>query len=153
LRIAKSSGISVPFKRLHSTLEAHDNHWLKAASLFVPTPWSRSNPLMREIRRRSFVFHSILALFRRFWCFDGVFLCRTVRLSSAGWMAGWRRLPRFGVCDVPKGQVCAARSVQSIHAEYKQVIPVAIPSDCPRPITGRTHQPAPGWVAARGRES
>jgi hypothetical protein len=35
--------------------------------------------------------------------------------------AGWRRLLSFGVCDVPKGQVCAARSVHWIHAEHGHV--------------------------------
>ena len=42
----------------------------------------------------------------------------TVKFGPA---AGWRGLLRFGVCAVPKGQVGAARSVQSIHAEHGQV--------------------------------
>jgi ABC-type amino acid transport system permease subunit len=48
----------------------------------------------------------------------------TVKFGPA---AGWRGLLRFGVCAVPKGQVCAARSVQSIHAEKGQVMQVVIP--------------------------
>jgi len=38
------------------------------------------------------------------------------------WFAGWRGLLPFGVCDVPKGQVCAARPVQWIHAEHGHVM-------------------------------
>jgi len=35
--------------------------------------------------------------------------------------AGWRRLLAVGVCDVPKGQACGARSVLWIHAEHGHV--------------------------------
>jgi hypothetical protein len=48
-------------------------------------------------------------------------------LGLCGSSAGWRTLLPFGVYDVPKGQVCAARSVQSMHAEHGQVIQVVIP--------------------------
>jgi hypothetical protein len=45
-------------------------------------------------------------------------------LSHPHWRAKTRGLalaPLCGVCDVRKGQVCAARSVQSIHAEHGHV--------------------------------
>jgi hypothetical protein len=31
--------------------------------------------------------------------------------------AGWRRPPRFEVCDVPKGHDAQASSIQSVHAQ------------------------------------
>jgi hypothetical protein len=57
---------------------------------------------------------------------DGVFAIIPITWSLDDF-AGWRRLLPFGGCDVPKGQVCAARSVQSIHAEHRHVIQVVIP--------------------------
>ena len=51
----------------------------------------------------------------------------TQPMASLQTEAGWRRLLVFGVCDVPKGQICAAGSGQWIHAEHRQVMQVVIP--------------------------
>ncbi len=46
---------------------------------------------------------------------------QTTLPEGVGKKAAWRRLLPIGVCDIPKGQVGAARSVQWIHAEHGQV--------------------------------
>jgi len=50
---------------------------------------------------RSFVFYNILALFRRFWRFNAVFLCRTFCLSGADRLA--QTFAVWGLC-FPKGR-------------------------------------------------
>jgi len=47
---------------------------------------------------------------------------RGIEVNEVNALAGWRRLLACGVCDVPKGQVCAARPVQWIHAEHGHVM-------------------------------